>query len=75
MADDDTRDRLIALEVEVRHLTRKVDEAVGKVRELHELLTAARGARWVLSGIIAVVSFVGGVSGGKIAAWFGILPR
>lgn len=55
---DDTRDRLIALEANVRHLTLTVDEMAATVKELSQLLHAAKGARWAIMGAAAIGGFI-----------------
>lgn len=62
MADPDmeTRERVVALEVEVRHLQKSVDEMGAKVTEMHQLLTQARGAKWFM--IIVWIGLGGAVT-------------
>lgn len=67
---DDTRDRLIALEVKVDHLTTKLDATAGKVDELHSLLMQARGARWAIIGVAALAGFISAKLG-PLTAWLG----
>jgi hypothetical protein len=71
----DTRDRVIGLERDFKHLSAKVEETHEKVVELHSLLLQAKGVRWALGVVLAIGSFVGGLFGGKIGIWFGVLPR
>jgi hypothetical protein len=71
----DTRDRVIGLERDFKHLTVKVDETHEKVVELHGLLLQAKGVRWVISIILAIGAFIGGIFGGKIGTWLGVLPK
>jgi hypothetical protein len=71
----DTRDRVIGLERDFKHLTVKVDETHEKVMELHSLLLQAKGVRWVISTVLAILAFIGGIFGGKIGAWLGVLPK
>lgn len=54
---DDTRERLITLEVEVRHLTAQLSDTASKVNEMHALLMQARGARWVIVALAALAGF------------------
>lgn len=56
--NEDTRDRLIALEVKVDHLTERLDDYGRKVTEMHDLLQSAKGARWMLMILIAIGGFV-----------------
>lgn len=69
---DDTRDRLIQLEVEVKYLTEKLDIMSDKVSEMHDVLLKARGFQWLMIGLIAAVGFVAGKVGG-ILAWMGLV--
>lgn len=54
----DTRDRVVALEVKVLHLTEKIVGMDQKVTALHDLLLQARGARYVIVASAAVGGFV-----------------
>ncbi len=54
----DTRDRVIRLEEEVKHLKRKIDDMDRKVTEMHYLLLHAKGAKWMLMILIAIGGFV-----------------
>jgi hypothetical protein len=72
----DTRDRVIALEVEVEHLRREVQELstlVGKltqgVGELNGLLNQARGGKIVIGLLLTS----GGFIVGAIAGWQSLL--
>lgn len=58
MMADDTSERVVALEVEVKHLSKKVDNMDKKVSELHEIMTQAKGAKWALMLLIALGGFV-----------------
>ena len=71
---DDTRDRVIALERDMQHMSSKVDEMAGQVKEMHQLLMQARGAKWAIVGLATV----GGFISAKLSAlfpWFGHLPK
>lgn len=56
----DTRDRVIRMEGKVEQLERKIDDLDTKVTEMHQLLTQAKGARWMLMLMIAVGGFIAG---------------
>lgn len=56
MTDD--RSRIVALEVEMRHLRSDFRETKEKVSEMHELLLQARGAKYVIVASAAVGGFV-----------------
>jgi hypothetical protein len=66
----DTRDRVIALEADVKHLSAKVDDMADKVTAMHELLVQARGLKW----FIVTAAAVGGFLSAKIAALLPWLP-
>jgi hypothetical protein len=70
----DTRDRVIKLESDLRHLTDSVDSMSAKVTAMHDLLQQARGARW----LILTAAAIGGFVSAKFAAlipWLSFPPR
>ena len=70
---DDTRDRLIRLETEVEHLTKNVASMSAQVKDMHELLMQAKGARWAILGMAGI----GGFISAKLTAlipWIGHTP-
>ena len=70
----DTRDRVIKLESDLKHLTDAVDVMSAKVTDMHNLLQQARGARW----LILTAAALGGFVSAKLAAfmpWLSITPR
>lgn len=71
---DDTRDRVIALEVQVRGLEEDVQAMRRKVDEMHAILLQAKGARWVIIGSAAIA---GGIASFllKLVPWAGTLPK
>lgn len=62
--ETDTRDRVIALERDVRHLSSQVEDAINKLDQMHELMTQTKGAWKVLLGAAGFVGFLSG-----LAAW------
>jgi phosphoribosylcarboxyaminoimidazole (NCAIR) mutase len=62
---DDTRDRLITLEVRFEHISAELSDTHKKVEEMHALLLQARGARWIVlasAGLAgALASFVASI--------------
>lgn len=67
MTIDETRERLILLESEVRHMADDMRGMQRKVDEMHDLLMKAQGARWLLVGFATM--------GGAAAAFFAkLLP-
>lgn len=66
----DTRDKVVALERDVKHLTEQVEAMADKVSAMHDLLMQARGARWAILAMAAIGGFVSA----KLAQffpWFG----
>lgn len=61
----DTRERVIALERDVKHLSAQVDDMSDKVAEMHDVLMQARGVRW----IIVLMAGVGGFVASKLGAF------
>lgn len=62
---DDTRDKVVALEVKVLHLTQTIESMDEKLTEVHSLFLQAKGARWAIVG----AATVGGFIAAKAAAW------
>lgn len=48
---DDTRERVIALEVKVDHLTDQLRLATDKLDAIHQDWQKAKGAKWVMAGL------------------------
>lgn len=70
----DTRDRVIKLETDMKHLTEKVDDMAAKVSAMHDLLQQAKGVKW----LIVTAAAVGGFVSAKLATfvpWFSVGPR
>jgi hypothetical protein len=70
----DTRDRVIKLESDLRHLTDAVEGMSAKVTAMHDLLNQAKGARW----IIITAAAIGGFLSAKLATimpWLSFTPR
>jgi hypothetical protein len=68
---DDTRDRVVAVERDVKHLSAQMDDMGSKVSEMHELLMQAKGARWAMVALVGIGGFVAGKLGALISL-FGI---
>lgn len=54
----DTRDTVIRMEGKVEQLERKIDDLDTKVTEMHQLLTQAKGARWMLMLMVGLGGFI-----------------
>jgi len=68
MADIDLR-AFGGLERDVKHLTERIEDLEkaierleARIAALTQLLDQARGARWVVAGVLALVSFVVGLA-------------
>jgi len=68
---DDTRDRVVALVRDVKHLFQQVGGMADKVSQMHLLLMQAKGARWAVLMLVAVGGFMAGKIGSLITL-FGI---
>lgn len=66
----DTRERLVALEVETKHIHEDIAHMRAKVDELHTLMHAARGAHWVILGMASLAGFLSGKFGLLITGLF-----
>lgn len=60
---DDTRDKVIALEAEVKHFKDQLDKIELQVEQMHSLLMQAKGARWAILSVVAIGGFVAGKFG------------
>ena len=65
------RSRIVALEVEMRHLRADFRETKEKVSEMHSLLLQAKGAKY----IIVASAAIGGFVSAKLAAFVPWLPK
>jgi len=66
---DDTRDRLIRVESDLAHLRQDFEKMSETLGEVHNIMTQAKGARWM----ILLMATVGGFIATKGAALLGIL--
>jgi hypothetical protein len=60
---EDLRERVKGLEVQVAQLNDHLNKTAAKVTEIHEILVAARGARWFLFALVGVGGFLAGKLG------------
>jgi hypothetical protein len=81
MTDEAIRERLVALEVEMRHMRESSAEQAlnikalaSSVGEMRDLLTQAKGARWVLGALLVVGGFIASYLP-TLAKWLGVVPR
>lgn len=68
------RERVAKLEVQMMHLTEKLDDTHQKVEEMHSILLQAKGARWVIIGLAGIAGLASGLMA-KFAPLFGTWPR
>jgi hypothetical protein len=55
------RERVAKLEVQMMHLSDKLDDTHKKVEEMHAILLQAKGARWVIVGLAGVAGLASGL--------------
>lgn len=58
------RERVAKLEVQMVHLNEKLDDTHKKVEEMHAILLQAKGARWVIVGLVGVAGLASGLRSG-----------
>jgi hypothetical protein len=51
---DDTRERIVALEVKVDHLSEQLRMAANKLDDIHADWQKAKGAKWIMAGMAAI---------------------
>ena len=62
------RERVAKLEVQMIHLSEKLDDTYNKVEEMHAILLQAKGARWVIVGLAGVAGLASGLVA-KLMPW------
>jgi hypothetical protein len=55
-------ERLVILEQKVFHMETKLGKMSDKVDEIHTILLQARGVRWTVIAVAALVGFLTGIS-------------
>jgi hypothetical protein len=68
------RERVAKLEVQITHLSEKLDDTHQKVEEMHAILLQAKGARWVIMGLAGVAGLASGIVA-KMVPWSEAWPR
>lgn len=67
------RERVAKLEVQIEHLSAKLDDTHRKVEEMHAILLQVKGVRW---SIVVLAGLAGLVSGFTVKLpWTGVWPR
>jgi hypothetical protein len=56
------RERIARMEVQIDHLSKKMDETTEILRRLDAAFEQAKGAKWMLLGIAGAAGFVAGKS-------------
>lgn len=51
---DDTRERIVALEVKVDHLSEQLRLAAKKLDDIHADWQKAKGAKWIMAGMAGI---------------------
>lgn len=60
---EDTRDRVITVEADLRHLQKTVEDMDEKLTEIHTLVIQGKGIRWFLVAAAGVGGFIAGAVG------------
>ena len=68
---DSEIERIAKLEIRLEHLTDTLERTAAKVTELHEIMVAARGARWAIVGVAGLAGFLSGKAGSLITGLLG----
>jgi len=68
------RDKVIRLETQVGHLNEKIGLMDTKLTEVHDLLTQAKGVRWVVLIMVGIGGFLASKVSGLIP-WVMSAPR
>lgn len=71
MEEQDLRVKVALLEKDMTHMAEKVDQMSAQVADLHELMTQAKGARWVILAVVAISGFFAGKVG-ALSSFIGI---
>lgn len=67
-------ERIAILEQQMRDMKEDVHETRKKVEAMHDLLTAAKGAKWALLGLASLAGFMAGWAH-KLLPFFGAGPK
>lgn len=51
-------ERIAVLEIKVDHLTDKLEEALTELKEMNLIFQRAKGAQWLLLGMVGVIGFL-----------------
>jgi predicted nucleic acid-binding Zn-ribbon protein len=81
MTEDVLRERLASLEVEMRYMreaitrqAKETEDLKDSIRELRDLLTQAKGARWAIVTVIGIGGFIASYLP-TLAKWMGLIPK
>jgi hypothetical protein len=56
--DADWRARVAVLEIENKHMSRKIDEMSDKLDNIHDIIAGTRTAKWIFLGALSVIGFI-----------------
>ena len=68
------RECVVKLEVQMAHLSEKLDDIHQKVEEMHAILLQAKGSRWVIVGLAGVAGLAFGLVA-QVMPWSRAWPR
>ena len=75
MTDQETRDRLLRVEMRLDHAVATQTETKTKVDEMHTILVQARGAKWVALMLLTTIASAAGYIGHAIQVWLNPPPQ
>lgn len=58
MVQKNLNERIAVLETTQEHMQETIDKMAGQLNEVHNLLVAAKGARWAVVGVAMLIGFV-----------------
>lgn len=63
VSEAEMRERVARLEIQMQHVSQKVDAIQPKMDAVHEILTQAKGVRWFVITLVGVAAFFAGKLG------------
>jgi hypothetical protein len=70
MSPRDEGERIVALETRVAIMDEHIKEMKAQVKDLHDLMMQAKGARWAILAVASAGGFVAGI-GAKLLPFLG----
>ena len=71
----DERDRITKLEVELHHMSAKVNKMAEQMEEMHDLLQQAKGAKYFIVFAAGVGGFIASKAATILGIFGGSLPK